>query len=371
MLRRAFSLAVLVAGLAVTLVSPAQAANQSVQVRDDVFLPARVAVKPGESVTWTNPGPSNSHNVMFDDGQFTDPASPLRGPWMSSPHTFMTAGTYTYHCHEHGSPGGVGMSGVVYVNDAGNVPPVAKLSVFPNPVQTGQTVDFNATSSSDTDGTIAKYEWDLDGNGSFETDTGAVPRTSRSYATPTTLTVKVRVTDDKGYTDERSTSVQINVAPAAISPAPSFVAPVSLADTTAASMTEYGVTNKVFAPGKGSTPTSGKAARKLARGTTFKYKLSEAATMKIDLQQLTPGRKKGSACIRPSAKLKKAKKCIRAVSQGTLTRTSHAGLNRVAFTGRVGGKTLKPGSYQAMLSATDAAGNVSARKTITFKIVRA
>ena len=47
----------------------------------------------------------------------------------------------------------------------------------------GQTVSFNASASSDPDGTIAKYEWDLDGNGSYETDTGTTPTATSSYAT--------------------------------------------------------------------------------------------------------------------------------------------------------------------------------------------
>ena len=38
-----------------------------------------------------------------------------------------------------------------------------------------QTVTFNASGSSDPDGTIAKYEWDLDGNGTYETNTGTTP----------------------------------------------------------------------------------------------------------------------------------------------------------------------------------------------------
>ncbi len=41
---------------------------------------------------------------------------------------------------------------------------------------------FNASGSTDPDGTIAKYEWDLDGNGTYETDTGTTATTSRSYA---------------------------------------------------------------------------------------------------------------------------------------------------------------------------------------------
>ena len=37
---------------------------------------------------------------------------------------------------------------------------------------------FNASASTDPDGTIAKYEWDLDGNGTYETDTGTTKTTT-------------------------------------------------------------------------------------------------------------------------------------------------------------------------------------------------
>ena len=61
------------------------------------------------------------------------------------------------------------------------------------------TVSFNASGSSDPDGTIAKYEWDLDGNGSYETNTGTTTRPP-SYATAGEVTVGLRVTDNNGAT---------------------------------------------------------------------------------------------------------------------------------------------------------------------------
>ena len=45
-----------------------------------------------------------------------------------------------------------------------------------------EQVNFDASASSDPDGTIAKYEWDLDGNGSYETNTGTTPTVSHAYA---------------------------------------------------------------------------------------------------------------------------------------------------------------------------------------------
>ena len=212
-LRRCISLVVVLpAALATVGLGSAGAANRTVTVRDNVFVPSKVAVKPGESVTWSNPGPtgqsSNAHNVHFDDGTYSQPAIALQGPW-SVARTFSTNGTHSYHCHEHV---GSGMTGVVVVNDLGTFPPVPTLSVFPNPAVTGQTVNFDATASKDDDGTIAKFEWDLDGNGTFERNTGTNSTTTQTYASPATLTVKVRVTDNETASAEKTSSLRINAA---------------------------------------------------------------------------------------------------------------------------------------------------------------
>ena len=79
-----------------------------------------------------------------------------------------------------------------------NIAPIAALSHSPNTVLTGETVSFDASASSDTDGTIENYSWDLDGDGTFETDTGTTPTTSHSYSENGTYLVAVKVTDDEG-----------------------------------------------------------------------------------------------------------------------------------------------------------------------------
>ena len=53
-------------------------------------------------------------------------------------------------------------------------------------------VGFNASGSSDADGPLTRYEWDLDGNGSYETDTGTSPLASRTYAVQDVGTVTGR-----------------------------------------------------------------------------------------------------------------------------------------------------------------------------------
>jgi YD repeat-containing protein len=76
----------------------------------------------------------------------------------------------------------------------------------------GGSVAFNASASSDPDGTIAKYEWDLDGNGSFETDTGTTKTTSHVYGAAGTVPVALRVTDNDGLTATKTVSVAVQSA---------------------------------------------------------------------------------------------------------------------------------------------------------------
>ena len=59
-----------------------------------------------------------------------------------------------------------------YARSGTNRRPVAAFTISPNPAKPGQTVTFNASASTDPDGTIANYEWDLDGNGTFEQQAG-------------------------------------------------------------------------------------------------------------------------------------------------------------------------------------------------------
>ena len=58
-----------------------------------------------------------------------------------------------------------------------------------------------------------RYEWDLDGNGSFETDGGASPLAARSFPNATVMSIGVRATDDDGRTAVARSALVVN-APA-------------------------------------------------------------------------------------------------------------------------------------------------------------
>lgn len=116
------------------------------------------------------------------------------------------------------------------------LPPTAKLSVSPNPALAGtqlviantaafpgggvkgqfggDLVTFDASASNDPDGTIVKYEFDRDGNGTYEVS-GAEATSSRRYTQTGTFTVKARVTDDSGRKDTVSKQLIVHRAPVA------------------------------------------------------------------------------------------------------------------------------------------------------------
>jgi plastocyanin len=79
----------------------AQGANgtQKVSIAGFAFAPPDLAVKVGDSVTWTN-NDNTAHTATADDGSF-DCGTIAAG--QSFTFTFTTAGTFTYHCKIHPS----------------------------------------------------------------------------------------------------------------------------------------------------------------------------------------------------------------------------------------------------------------------------
>jgi hypothetical protein len=127
------------------------------------------------------------------------------------------------------------------------------------------------------------------------------------------------------------------------------------------------LTRKRFAVGPRGTPRV--AARRAKRGTTFVFRLSEAAPTRIVLERALPGRRRGGRCVKPRKGLRRH--CTRFVKSATLTRAkARLGLNQIAFSGRVGKRRLRPGAYRAVLTAIDPAGNRSRAIRLSFRVVR-
>jgi len=95
----------------------------------------------------------------------------------------------------------------------------------PDPVGRGNLIRLDASHSA-TDGQAADFAWDLDGDGTFETDTAASPFADITFTHDGPATVSVRVTDDRGQSAAASRTLTV------AEPPPLPVAPV-IRDLTA------------------------------------------------------------------------------------------------------------------------------------------
>jgi uncharacterized delta-60 repeat protein len=112
------------------------------------------------------------------------------------------------------------------------------------------------------------------------------------------------------------------------------------------------------------------AAFAVARGTVIAYSLSEPAAVTLKFKRATPGRRVGGSCVALTTRNRDRRPCRRYVPAGTLRRAGHSGPNRIAFSGRIGGRALRRGAHRLLISAIDAAGNRATSRARGFRIVR-
>jgi hypothetical protein len=178
-----------------------------------------------------------------------------------------------------------------------NRAPAPALSATPGVVAAGQQVSFDASGSTDPEGLQLRYDWDLDGNGSFETPGGTTPTIARAYTSSTTLTARVQVSDPHGASAVAGAPVRVDA-----------IRPVLSALTV--------------------------------RRSAITYRLSEAARVTIQLQRL----------------VRKRWRPVR-----TLRQDGVAGKNRLRTQARArAAKRARPVRYRAEAVAVDAVGNRSA-----------
>jgi plastocyanin len=84
---------------------------------------------------------------------------------------------------------------------------VASFTATPNPVAVGKRVRLDSSGSSDTGGAIVRHLWDLDGNGTYETDSSNRSVVSLRPTRPGTVRVGLRVVDDRGATADTTVAV--------------------------------------------------------------------------------------------------------------------------------------------------------------------
>jgi hypothetical protein len=106
--------------------------------------------------------------------------------------------------------------------------PTAAFDVFPDTPAVGQKVVLSSYSS-DPDGPLSAWAWDLDGDGAFDDASG--PRVpDMMFTTPGLHAVALRVTDGDGVTDKASTVVNVKDS--------KWLAPINSNSTTPATITD-------------------------------------------------------------------------------------------------------------------------------------
>lgn len=139
--------------------------------------------------TDTSTGEPTSWQWAFPGGTYTGrtpPAQAIAPRRPPSPVTLTVA-----------NPAG---SSVVSVPVVVNGPPVAALTITPNPVGVNTRVTLNASASTDPNGDALRYSWDLNGDKTYGDATGALQ--TRTFASPGTFRVGVRVTDPGGSSND-------------------------------------------------------------------------------------------------------------------------------------------------------------------------
>lgn len=130
---------------------------------------------------------------------------------VTSSHTYNGAGTYLAQLTVTDNDGAkdtatrtIQVAAASAPPPAANNAPVASFTASPDSGSSPLTVDFDATSSSDSDGAIASYSWSFGDGGSA---TG--PTVSHTYNANGSYVAQLVVTDDDGATDATTRTIDV------------------------------------------------------------------------------------------------------------------------------------------------------------------
>ena len=149
-----------------------------------------------------------SYNWVFGDGNI--------GTGNIVNHTFTSAGNYTVTLKTTDDKGAFDQhtaSVVVTSPTAINSPPTAVISSSTSVGDAPLQVQFDGTGSSDSDGTILSYKWDM---GDGKSLTG--PQVTYTYSSAGTFNATLTITDNGGLTDTVSTPVIVGEPVSSIPP---------------------------------------------------------------------------------------------------------------------------------------------------------
>lgn len=148
----------------------------------------------------------DSYQWDFDGDNIFDYFSETTG---STSHTYSTAGTYQATLKIVDGPFTATDTITITVSPS---PPTATASATPTSGIQPLNVNFTG-SGSDPDGMIVLYEWDLEGDGTFEWFSVSSGNATATYTSPGLYRAKFRVTDNDGLTDTKEVSVTVGQSP--------------------------------------------------------------------------------------------------------------------------------------------------------------
>ena len=205
-------------------------------------------------------------------------------------------------------------------------PPNAALRAPPL-VAAGDRVTLDASASNDPEGLRLAYEWDLDGNGVYELGTRHVPTATRTPTRQGAFTVRVRVNDPHGGRAVAQGVVRV--------------------DGSTPRITRLRSGSGVLGVGRPRRRAKRlRDSRKLPpRSTKIRFKLSEAAEVKMTIGRTGPGRRNPQPRV--------------------LNRNGKAGANSFQLAAR----GLRPGRYRLFVEATDAVGHAATKRRLGLRVV--
>ncbi|WP_121823627.1 PKD domain-containing protein [Halostella salina] len=177
---------------------------------------------PDAAFTYSPSDPAVGDEVTFDAGPSADPdgtiqsynwdlnadgTADVQGEVVSE--TYDSAGEYTVTLAVEDDAGSHDTVQRTVSVGEGNASPTADFTVSPDAPAVGEQVTLDASAASDPDGSIASYEWDVDGDGSVETQGQAV---GVAYDESGTYTVTLEVRDDDGATDTARRTIGVETS---------------------------------------------------------------------------------------------------------------------------------------------------------------
>ena len=180
--------------------------------------------------------------------------------------------------------------------------PTAAFTISTNPVRPGQSVTLNASGSSAPEGKIVEYQWELNGNGKYETHTTS-PELKTSFPSAGVESIGLRVIDSVGASASVTHTLTVgNLPPVAkltASPTPALVGQTvtlnASESTDQGTITDYkwNLSGEGYETNTGSTPTVTTSFKTPGTHTvgvevTDNEGLSTRATIQVTVLEQTP-----------------------------------------------------------------------------------